>query len=579
VRKARRLTSLAPLLALAALTQPLAGASPAARRPTPAPAPVPLIAGLGSYHRPITARSPAAQRYFDQGLRLLYAFNLEEAERSFAEAARLDPTCASCSWGVGMALGPHINLPAQADRTRAAFRAAAEARRRAAASGASGAGATPVERALIAALGRRYADPPPVLPEAQAALDRAYADAMRDVHRRFPADPDAGALFAEAMMDLRPWDLWTHDGRPQPGTAELVAVLEDVLRRHPEHPGANHYYIHAVEASPRPERALASARRIGDAMPAAGHLVHMPGNVYMRVGRYEEAAEANRRAIRAEAAYVARAHPRGFYLMYVAHNYQFLWAAALMEGRSAEAFQAARDALAQIPAEMMATMPGLDFALGYPQWTAIRFARYAEVLRAPQPPAQFPYARAMWHVARGLARVGKGKVPDAVDAAAEHAAAEGLLRNVPAAAMEGFNSARALGGIAADLLGGEIAAASGRTAEAIALLRRAAAAEDGLAYDEPSDWNLPVRHALGAVLLAAGRPAEAEAVYREDLRRNPENGWALKGLEISLRRQRRAPEAAAVERRFARAWRRADVAAEAVWPLAPAGPQTRSSGG
>lgn len=286
----------------------------------PGTATVSLFDDLGGHHRAITTTSAEAQRFFDQGLRLAYAFNLEEAQRSFEEAARRDPGCASCFWGVALTLGPHINFPAQAERTRAAQRAAESARRVAGR-------ATPVERALIEALAVRYSDPPPADAEGQRRLDQAYADAMREVARRFPYDLDVAALSAEAMMNLRPWDLWTPDGRPQPGIGEILAVLERVLARDPAHPGANHYYIHAVEASPHPEKALGAAERLGGLMPGAAHLVHMPSHVYMRVGRYADAAEANRRAIRADERYLARSPGAldGFYSMYFGHNFQLLW--------------------------------------------------------------------------------------------------------------------------------------------------------------------------------------------------------------------------------------------------------------
>jgi tetratricopeptide (TPR) repeat protein len=529
-----------------------AGQAPAA----PAPAAPPLFEDLGSFHRAITTASPEAQRWFDQGLRLMYAFNLEEAQRSFEEAARRDPDCASCFWGVALALGPHINFAAQADRTRAAWRAVGEAR----AAAARTAAVTPVERALIEALARRYADPPPATGDTAgfAKLDRAYADAMGEVARRFPDDLDVATLYAEALMDLRPWDLWTQDGRPQPGTAEIVATLERVLAKNPDHPGANHFYIHAVEASPHPEKALAAAGRLAGLMPGAAHIVHMPAHIYMRVGRYGEAAEANRRAIRVDEAYVARSPGAlgGFYAMYFGHNYQFLWSAALMEGRGEEALGAARQLVAMVPAEMLAQMPGFDFGLGYPWWTLARLRRWDELLREPAPPDGFPYARAIWHVTRGLALSAQGK---RAEAEAELAAAHAQGEKIPAEALEGLNPARALLAVAEGVLAGDLAARRGDVDEAVRRLQAAAEAEDGLRYNEPPDWYTPVRHVLGEVLLAADRAAAAQAVYEADLARNPENGWALAGLAESLRRQSKEAEAAAVRARFEKAWARADV--------------------
>ena len=538
-------------LAIASLCLP-AAAEPAhshgGGKAAPA-AKVPLFANLGTYHRPITSRSPKAQRYFDQGMALLYAFNLEEAERSFAAAAAADPRCAICHWGVAMALAPHINLPALPERTAAAHRAAAQAVKLAK-------GASPVEKALIAAVAKRSADPPPADPEAQRALDTAYADAMREVAKRFPVDMDAQALFAEAMMDLRPWDLWTADGKPQPGTEEIVATLERALALDANHPGANHYYIHAVEASPHPEKALDAADRVGALIPGAAHIVHMPSHIYARVGRWDQASEANRQAIAVDRAYIEQTHPQGFYFMYVAHNFQFLQATAAMEGRSAEALANARQVVAHAPLEMLRQMPGNDFVLGYPVWILVRFDRWAEVVAEPAPPVGFPYANAVWHAARGIAFARLGKLDEA---AAEEKAVARAAAELPAGATEALNPAAALAGIARDLTAGEIAAARGDWPAAIERLESAVKAEDGLRYNEPPDWYLPTRHALGAALARAGRAAEAQKVWEEDLHRQPENGWALAGLAASLRQQGKAGEAEPVEARFRQAWSGADV--------------------
>lgn len=521
-----------------------------AATPRDDPAPAPYFPELGRYHRPVTTKSAAAQRYFDQGLLLLYAFNLEEAQRSFEHAARLDPGCASCYWGAGMALGPHINLAAQADRTKAAHTAAQAALARA--------GRTrPVERALIEALATRYSDPPPADPKAQRTLDEAYAAAMRKVAGRFPNDLDVQALFAEALMNLRPWDLWSKDGQPRPETPEIVATLERVLARNPLHPGANHYYIHTIEASPHPEKALAAADRLG-ALTQAGHLVHMPAHIYMRVGRYEDAAEANRKAIAAEQVYVEKAQPKGFHWMYVAHNPQFLMAAAMMEGRRAEALAAARQATGYLSPEMLRQMPGYDFSLVYPQWVLVRFGGWDEVLAEPAPPDDLRFAKAMWHAARGIAFTARSR-PD--EAETERVAFEKVASTIPSEATEGLNPASRLLTIARELLAGEIAARAQRADEAVEHLRAAVKAEDDLTYNEPSDWYHPTRHHLGAVLLAAGRPPEAQAVFEEDLRRNPGNGWALAGLAESLKQQGKSAEAAATKQRLEKAWARADVPA------------------
>ncbi|HXO22065.1 MAG TPA: hypothetical protein VOA87_19280 [Thermoanaerobaculia bacterium] len=544
-------------LALAGLAAS-AAAQPAAAPPSAAPTSQstaalrpPLFDGLGSYHRKITTGSAQAQRYFDQGLRLLYAFNHEEAERSFAAAAQLDPACAICFWGAALTLGPNINLPAMAERSRQAYEDLQKALTLAARPETA---ASPVEQALIGALAHRYSDPPAATPAAQQALDAAYADAMREAAKRFPADLDVATLFAESMMDLRPWDLWTADGRPQPGTAEILATLEGVLAKDPRHPGANHYYIHTVEGSPHPEKAVAAADRVGRMMPAAGHLVHMPAHIYERVGRYADAAAANRRAIAADRAYLDRTGPPILYSMYVAHNYQFLAATAMMEGRGAEAVQSARAMLEHAPLEMLRQMPGMDFVLQLPLFAMIRFGRWDDILAEPAPPADLLYPTAVWHYARGLALASRGKTGEAHD---ELAALDAIAAKVPADQPAGYNTAKALLAIASQSLGGVLAAKRGAADEAAGLLARAATGEDALKYDEPPDWPLPIRHQLGAVLLAAGRAAEAEAVYREDLKRNPRNGWSLYGLAQALRARR--AEASAVEKDFRQAWKNADV--------------------
>jgi len=507
---------------------------------------VPLLNNLGSYHRPISSHSAEAQAYFDQGLRLLYAFNHEEAQAAFEEAARRDPSCAICFWGAALSLGPNINLPALAERAEAAWQLLQKAR-------AQAQGASPVERALVEALARRYAHPPPSDGQAQRALDTAYANAMRTVAHRFPTDPDVSTLFAEAMMDLRPWQLWTPDGKPEPGTLELISALQGVLATHPQHPGANHYLIHAVEASPHPERGLAAAERLKTLEPGAGHLVHMPSHVYIRTGQYAEASEANRRAIAADA---AAAHDHPIYATYVAHNFQFLWASNLMEGRSAESLQAARDMLARIPVEMLKGMPEMSFLLAYPVLGLARFGRWKDVLAEPRPAGDLPIPLALWHAQRGLALVRTG---DLQGAAAELAKVEALHAQTPADAKVVMNSARDILAIARDVLAAELAVAQGDFPEALVRFQRAVAAEDALRYDEPPDWASPVRHQLGAALLAAGMAPQAEAVYRADLQRHPHNGWALYGLAQSLEAQGKTAQAAAARRDFAEAWRHADV--------------------
>ena len=513
-----KLPRLSVLAVLFVLSYPAAAQHEHSDAPAAAPQPAMLYGNLGSYHRAVTTRSPEAQKFFDQGLQLLYAFNLEEAQHSFEQAAKIDPTCAMCFWGAGMSLGPHINYPGQPDRTKAANAAA-----RKAASLAKK--AKPVEAALIAALAKR-----------------------------FPDDLDAAALYAEAMMNLRPWDLWTMDGQPQPGTEEILATLERVLAKNPNHPGANHYYIHAVESSPHPEKGIAAAERLGSLEPGAAHLVHMPSHIFARVGRWEDASEANRKAIAVDQGYLPKAGTLGIYFMYVAHNYQFLWQTATMQGRSAEALANAHSVVTQSPVEMLRQMPGFDFVLEYPIWTLVKFGRWEEAIAEPAPPAEFLYATAVWHAARGLAFAGLGRLEEA---GKELASTKQIDATIPADAMAAFNSAHSLLSIAENMLAGSIAAKRGNTDEAVSRLQEATKTEDGLRYDEPPDWYLPVRHALGAALLAANRPAEAERVFEEDLRRHPENGWSLDGLAESQRQQKK--DAAAAEQRFEAAWKNADV--------------------
>lgn len=532
---------------------------------TGATAGAPLFDSLGNHHRPISTYLPQAQRYFDQGLRLMFAFNLEEAERSFRAAVAIDPTCAICNWGVALALGPHINFPATPERTVAANAAAAAARERRA-------GATAVERALIDALSKRYSDPAPTTPEGQTALDTAYAEAMRAVAREFPHDADVAYFAAEALLDLHPWDLYETDGAAKAWTPEIVALLERALAETPGHPGLCHLYIHSVEASLHPERAVGAAERLRASVPGAGHLVHMPSHIFQRVGRYADSALANERAVAADGGYLPQAGNFLIYPMYAAHNHQFLWFAAQMEGRSAAAHDAARDTAARLPLEMLRAMPGYDGWLAYPVWTLVRFGRWQGVLAEPLPPAEFAYASAVAYIARAIAQARLGNLEEA---ARESAEAERKYALLPAEAMQGFNPVSALAQIARDLAGAEIARGRGDWDAAIARLTEAVGLEDALRYDEPTDWYFPVRHVLGPMLLEAGRAGVAEALFRADLGRNPENGWALTGLAAALRRQGKENEATAADRRLALAWSRADLDLDRL--AAPA--ERRGSGG
>jgi tetratricopeptide (TPR) repeat protein len=507
-----------------------------------------IFPDLGDLHRAVTTRSPAAQAYFDQGLRLAYGFNHDEAARSFAEAAELDPRCAMCFWGLALALGPNYNVPMLPDRARVAWQALERARALAPA-------ATPVEQALIAALAQRYGGPQPRTPQAQQPFNLAYAAAMRQVARAFPVDDDVQVLFAESLMDTNPWKLWTPEGAPAPGTPEIIATLETVLRRDPFHPGANHYYIHAVEASPSPGRAIRSADLLPGLMPGAGHIVHMPAHIYQRVGRYADASQANRRAIEADKRYLAAARPPGYYPMYVGHNWGFLAFSTAMEGRSAESIAASREAARALPPQMLAMMPGMDFFASEPLLTMVRFGKWGDILYEPRPPAAFMVQTALWLHARGMAEASTERLADAKRDLAE---LRMLRASMPADLQAGNNSARDIANVAALALEARIAEIEGQTLVAIGLWRQAVAAQDRLVYAEPADWFYPLRHFLGAALLDAQMFPEAEQVYREDLRRNPGNGWAIYGLTQTLRAEGRTADADLAEQDFRRAWANAD---------------------
>ncbi len=514
------------------------------------PAAPPLHEGLGKHGRKVTTASAEAQRYFDQGLIFLYAFNHDEAIGSFRHAAKLDPACAMAHWGVAVANGPHINNPAvPPDRGKAAWEALLEARKHAA-------GASDVEKALIGALGARYAEKQP---DDRAPFDKAYAQAMKKAWEKFPRDADVGALYAESLMDLRPWDLWTIDGKPQPETPEIVATLEAVLALAPNHPLALHLYIHAVEASPTPGKADAASDRLRRAHPGLGHLVHMPSHIDIRRGRWQEAIEANDRAIAADRAYAKRAPRQGFYRLYMAHNHHMLSFAAMMQGQSDRALKAVREMIAAVPAEWVKVKENAAIADGFlaaPIEVLMRFGRWDELLKEPAPPGDFPISTALRLSARGVALAAQGKT---AEARAEQKAFREAVKQVPKEATFSNNKASDLLAVGDDLLEGELLLREGKVKEGLAALYAAVKKEDGLRYAEPPDWVIPVRHALGAALLKAGQPADAERAYLEDLRRWPGNGWSLYGLAVSLEMQGKKSEAAEVRKAFEAAWKRADV--------------------
>ena len=509
----------------------------------------PLYENLGNYHFPVTTSSPEAQKYFDQGLTLSYAFNHAEAIRAFRQAAALDPACAMCDWGVAFALGPNINAPITEEAAKGAFQALEQARRKMGS-------ASEKERAYIDALARRYGADPKA---ERAPLDRAYADAMRDVVKRFPDDLDAATLFAQSLMDTSPWNYWNVDGSPREFTPEVLATLERVLSRKPDHPGAIHFYIHAVEASPNPGRAEQYADTLPALVPGAGHLVHMPAHIYLRVGRYNEASVANQNAIKADAAYFAGDAVAGnmvYQVGYYPHNIHFFVTSASMEGRRADALKAADEVRARMPSDMLRdpSMSGMVQHMHLaPLFTKLRFRLWSDVLAEPAPPEDLPYMVAVWHAARGLAHAAEGRLEEAEK---ERAAVAALKDNasLKTLAVSGVNVAASVVAIAHELLAGELAAKRHRAREAARYLAAAVTLEDGLTYMEPPDWPIPVRQLQGAALLAIGRAKEAETAFRDDLKKFPRNGWSLSGLQASLERQGRTRDAAAIRAQFDRNW-------------------------
>jgi tetratricopeptide (TPR) repeat protein len=513
-----------------------------------------LFQGLGDFHRAVTTSSPQAQQYFDQGMRYLWAFNHDEATRSFAKAAELDPGCALCYWGVALTVGPNYNVPAM-EEPRA--RVAAEALHKAQENASH---ASAVEQGLIAALATRYPSAAPLGPGNLEPVVRAYAAAMRELAQRFPDDLDLQTLCAEAEMNVHAWKLWSADGAPAEGTADIQARLESVLRRDPQHPGANHYYIHTMEASQHPEKALAAAERLPGMMPAAGHLEHMPAHIMQRVGSYEQAAEANRRGISADRAYLATASPPDYYPMYLAHNYSFLAFSAAMEGRKGETLAAVQSVVTTVPLDMVLAMGDSGWNLSQQYAALVRFGLWDEAIALGAPDARSPGLTAGYLFARGVALAARGRLEDARAALTQ---LRQLGAAIPAESQAGFNSLRGILAVAEPILAARIAATEQRNDEALAQLRAAVAAQDKLAYNEPADWFFPARHLLGAQLLIARRPAEAERVYREDLQHNPGNGWALYGLATALRAQGKTASAARVTRDFDSAWRHADIRLQA----------------
>jgi tetratricopeptide (TPR) repeat protein len=505
-----------------------------------------LEKGFGEVHLPISTKSAEAQKFFNLGLAHIYGFNHDEAVRSFKRAAEIDPQMAMAYWGVALAHGTNYNLKADTNALKAAFENLQKAQ--------SLAGKVTVhEQAYIAALAKRYSVDPNA-DQNKLAVD--YKNAMRELVKQYPDDLDAATLYAESMMNLRPWQLWTADGKPAEGTLEIVAVLENVLRRNPNHIGANHYYIHAVEASPNPERALPSAARLGKLAPKAGHLVHMPYHIYARTGNYEEAALSNIDAVIADREYLAKSGAQGVYpMMYYNHNIHCLASAYLMTGNYAGAIKTARELEDNVKKHVEMT-PMLEMFMPYQMITMVRFNKWDEVMSYPQPDAKLKITTAIWHFSRGMSHAAKS---DVQKAETELKAFQAIAKTVPAEMPWGNSTAAGMLRVAENMLAGKIALARGEKQAAVAFLTKAVEAEDALNYAEPPDWDIPTRELLGGAHLLNGEYAASETVFRAELEKHPRNGRALFGLHESLQRQGKQTAAALVKSQFETAWAKSDT--------------------
>lgn len=521
---------------------PAGAPQPAAGMPV-----APRLQNLGVHTFPVTTRSARARLFINQGLNLAYGFNHAEAARAFTEAARLDPNCAMAYAGHALVLGPNINAPMDAAAEPTAYELAQKAV-------SLKSRVTARERAFIDAIAARYTGKP----EDRKKADQAFAEALRKLVLSFPNDADARTIYAESLMDLRPWNYWTRDGAPYTETAEIVASLERVLARNPSHPGALHYWIHLWEPTDTPERAEAEADRLLPLMPGAGHIVHMPAHIYMRVGRHADVVKSNQLAAKADEDYIVQCKAQGLYpLGYYPHNLHFIWMGATASGQSRLALDSAKRVASSIPKEALASVPILQGFLVVPYWAMVRFAQWDDILSDKGPQHETPFTRGAWRYARAMAFIAKGRIPDAereLEALKTLLADETMKGQVTFSA----NTGHAILRIAPEVILGEIAARRKDWDNAILHLDRAVRYEDALIYQEPADWHAPVRQNLAAVLLDAGRPDEAEAVLWEDLKKNPETGWALHGLMQALKAQNKNDEATAVEERFRRAWKDAD---------------------
>ena len=512
----------------------------------------PLFDNLGTLDFPITTNSELAQKYFNQGIILAYGFNHEEAFRSFEEVARLDSNCAMAYWGMAYVLGPNINLPMDAGVVHTAYEAIQKAI-------SLLDDETQKEKDFVMALSERYSAE---AMEDRTPLDQAYSDAMRNLVSKYPDDLDASTMFAESIMDLHPWDYWLKDGTAQPWTPELLAVLESVIERNPNHHGANHLYIHAVEASKNPHKGLASADKLRFLAPGAGHLVHMPAHIYIRTGKYHEGSLANIRAVKSDEEYINQCNQQGFYpLSYYPHNYHFLWATATLEGDSKTAIDAALKTSQKPPDSLMSVCgyQTLQHFAAIPLYAFVTFGKWDDILKYEKPKEDRPYILAIWHYARSMAFIAKSNLSEAEKEIAELESYRGN-KTIDELLIWGFNSAGILVNLASEVARGELEAKKKNYSAAISHLKQAVKYEYSLIYDEPPTWFYPCRQNLGAVLIEAGKFAEAEKVYRENLAAIPENGWGLFGLHQALLKQGKNDEANKVEKKFNEAWKYADIA-------------------
>ena len=514
----------------------------------------PFFDGMGVHQHPITTSDPWAQKYFNQGLIIDFAFNHAESIRSFKAAQNLDANCAMCYWGEALALGPNINVTSNG---KAIMSSQAQLDAYAAIQKAVSlkAQASEPERDYIDALAQRYNGDPASAREPQ---DMAYADAMRELHIKYPDDDDAAALFAEALMTTMPWDYWLDPENPKPHTVEVITALESVLHRSPEHPLALHLYIHAVEASSTPERAEAAADTLAHLVPGAGHLVHMPAHLYWRVGRYHDASEANVRAAAVDEAYIAQCNAQGFYpALYYPHNIHFLWAASSMEGRSEVAIAAARRVAANVRLEVIQEFPMVEFFHTIPLLALTQFGHWQEVLQEPQPAPELDYSNAIWHYVRATAYARQGNLAAAKE---EHAALVPLRESTKVNFLDSVAyPASQLLLIADELVQGEMALAESDPAGAVVHFQNAVATQDALPYTEPPFWYYPTRQSLGNAMLLAGDAAGAETVFRRDLEIYKHNGWSMFGLIQSLKAQNKTAEAEELQHHFDAVWAQADV--------------------